>query len=195
MAIEKSYHQTQMLNKLFLIFFLISFNVFTCAELNNLNIYSQDTKTISLNYIQSFEGINRPNVVGEVYFEKPNLFKIKTTKPSKTELIVNNQDVYRTDYDLNETIKYKLANIESQIPALLLLKSKKKVCSFLNNSESSEFVSDLNIISDSGSLKIISYKDQFGTNTQIDFINIKLNDELDKKIFDYNKETILVILN
>ena len=61
-------------------------------------------------------------------------FKIKTTKPSKTELIVNNQDVYRTDYDLNETIKYKLANIESQIPALLLLKSKKKVCNFLNNS-------------------------------------------------------------
>ena len=195
MAIEKSYHQTQMLNKLFLIFFLISFNVFTCPELNNLSIYSQDTRTISLNYIQSYEGINRSNVEGQVYFEKPNLFKIKTTKPSKTELIVNNQDVYRTDYDLNETIKYKLANIESQIPALLLLKSKKKVCSFLNNSESSEFVSDLNIISDSGSLKIISYKDQFGTNTQIDFINIKLNDELDKKIFDYNKETILVILN
>ena len=195
MAIEKSYHQTQMLNKLFLIFFLISFNVFTCAELNNLSIYSQDTRTISLNYIQSYEGINRSNVEGQVYFEKPNLFKIKTTKPSKTELIVNNQDVYRTDYDLNETIKYKLANIESQIPALLLLKSKKKVCSFLNNSESSEFVSDLNIISDSGSLKIISYKDQFGTNTQIDFINIKLNDELDKKIFDYNKETNLIILN
>ena len=65
----------------------------------------------------------------------------------------------------------------------------------MNNSESSEFVSDLNIISDSGSLKISSYKDQFGTNTQIDFINIKLNDELDKKIFDYNKETTLVIHN
>ena len=44
-------------------------------------------------------------------------------------------------------------------------------------------------------LKIISYKDQFGTDTQIDFINIKLNDELDKKIFDYNKETNLIILN
>ena len=184
-----------MLNKLLLIFFSISFNIFTCAELNNLNIYSQDTRTISLNYIQSYEGINRSNVEGQVYFEKPNLFKIKTTKPSKTELIVNNQDVYRTDYDLNETIKYKLANIESQIPALLLLKSKKKACSFLNNSESSEFVSDLNIISNNGSLKIIAYKDQFGTDTQIDFINIKLNDELDKKIFDYNKETILVILN
>ncbi len=184
-----------MLNKLFLIFLFISFNVFTCAELNSLSIYNQDTKTISLKYIQSFEGINKSNIVGQVYFEKPNLFKIKTTKPSKTELIVNNQDVYRTDYDLNETIKYKLANVESQIPALLLLKSKKKVCSFLNNSESSEFISDLNIVNDNGGLKFISYKDQFGANTQINFVNIKLNDELDKKIFDYNKETILVILN
>ena len=185
----------QMLNKLFLITLFISFNIFTCAELNNLNIYGQDTKTISLEYIQSFEGINKSNVEGQVYFEKPNLFKIKTTEPSKTELIVNNQDVYRTDYDLNETIKYKLANIESQIPALLLFKSKRKVCNFLNNSESSEFISDLNIVSDNGSLDFISYKDQFGTSTQINFVNIRLNDELDKKIFDYNKETILVILN
>tara|TARA_Y200000002_G_scaffold256883_1_gene213096 strand:+ start:34 stop:588 length:555 start_codon:yes stop_codon:yes gene_type:complete len=184
-----------MLNKLLLIFLITSFKVFTCAELNNLNIYSQDTRTISLNYIQSYGGMNKSNVEGQVYFKKPNLFKIETKKPTKTELIVNNQDVFRTDYDLNETIKYKLANIESQIPALLLLRSKKKVCNFFNNSESSEFISDLKIISENGSLKIISYKDQFGADTQIDFINIKLNDELDEKIFDYNKETILVILN
>ena len=69
------------------------------------------------------------------------------------------------------------------------------MCSFLNNSQSSEFISDLNIISDNGSLKIISYKDQFGADTQISFVDIKLNDELDMKIFDYNKETTLVILN
>ena len=119
-----------MLNKLILIFLITSLKVFTCSELNNLNIYSQDTRTISLNYIQSYGGINKSNVEGQVYFEKPNLFKIKTSKPSKTELIVNNQDAYRTDYDLNETIKYKLANIESQIPALLLLKSKKKLAVF-----------------------------------------------------------------
>ena len=184
-----------MLNKLFLISLFISFNIYTCAELNNLNIYSQDAKTISLNFIQSYEGINKTNVEGQVFFEKPNLFKIITTNPSKTELIVNNQDVYRTDYDLNETIKYNLANIESQIPALLLLKSKRKVCNFLNNSVTSEFISDLDIVSDNGILKIISYKDQFGADTQIKFVNIKLNDELDKKIFDYNKETVLVILN
>ena len=78
---------------------------------------------------------------------------------------------------------------------MLLLKSKNKVCNFLNNSKESEFISDLKIVSDSGSLDVISYKDQFGTDTQINFVDIKLNDELDKKIFDYNKETILVILN
>ena len=82
-----------MLNKLFLITLFISFNIFTCVELNNLNIYGQETKTISLEYIQSFEGINKSNVEGQVYFEKPNLFKIKTTVPAQTELIVNTQDV------------------------------------------------------------------------------------------------------
>ncbi len=185
----------QMPNKLYFFVFFFSFNIFTCAELNNLNIYDQGTRTISLNYTQSFEEMNKTNIEGQVFFEKPNLFKIITSGPSKTELIVNNQDVYRTDFELNETIKYKLENIESQIPALLLLKSKEKVCSFLNNSKKSEFISDVNIIHDKERLNTISYKDQFGTVTQINFFNIKLNDELDKKIFNYNKNTTLVILN
>ncbi len=184
-----------MLNKLLLISLFLSFNIFTCPELNNLNIYNEDTKTISLNYIQTFEGINKSNILGQVFFKKPNLFKIITSNPSKTELIVNNLDVYRSDFELNETIKYKLENIESQIPALLLLKSKKKVCTFLKNSENSELISDLKIISDNKKLKTISYTDQFGVITQINFLDIKLNDELEKKIFDYNKTTTLVILN
>ena len=184
-----------MLNKLYLIFLFLPFVIFSCPELNNLNVYGQDTRTISLHYIQSFEGKNKSNIKGQVFFEKPNLFKIITSKPSKTELIVNNQDVYRTDYELNETIKYKLRNIESQIPALLLLKSKKKVCSFLKNSEKSEFISDVNFITKNKSLKKITYKDQFGASTQINFNNVKLNEELDRKIFDYNKETNLFILN
>tara|TARA_A100001234_G_scaffold152403_1_gene134249 strand:+ start:25 stop:579 length:555 start_codon:yes stop_codon:yes gene_type:complete len=184
-----------MLNKLLLIFLFVSLNIFTCSELNNLNIYSKDTKTISLNYIQTYEGINKSNIEGQVFFEKPNLFKIITLNPSKTELIVNDQDVYRTDFELDETIKYKLKNIESQIPALLLLKSQKEVCKFLKNSNNSEFISDLKITSNNRNLKTISYTDQFGVDTQINFLDIKLNDELEQKIFDYNKETTLVILN
>ena len=184
-----------MLNKLLLIFSFVSFNIFTCSELNNLNIYNKDTKTITLNYIQTFEGINKSNIEGQVFFEKPNLFKIITSNPSKTELIVNDQDVYRSDFELNETIKYRLKNIESQIPALLLFNSQKRVCAFLKNSENSEFISDLKLMSDNRNLKSISYTDQFGVITQINFFNIKLNDELEKKIFDYNKETTLVILN
>ena len=75
------------------------------------------------------------------------------------------------------------------------MNSKKKVCNFLKNSEQSEFISDVNLISKNKILKTISYKDQFGVNTQINFININLNEELDRKIFDYNKKTTLLILN
>ena len=106
-----------------------------------------------MNYIQSFEGINKPNVEGRIFYEKPKLFKIITYSPSQTELIVNDQDVYRTDFALNETIKYKLENIESQIPALLLLKSRQQVCKFLKDSKKSEFISDVKLINDREKLK------------------------------------------
>ena len=57
-----------MLNKLFLVFLFLPFVVFTCPELNNLNIYGQSTKTISLDYVQSFEGKNKSNIKGQVFF-------------------------------------------------------------------------------------------------------------------------------
>ena len=50
-------------------------------------------------------------------------------------------------------------------------------------------------MSDNRDLKTISYTDQFGVSTKIIFLDIKLNEELEKKIFDYNKDTALVILN
>jgi outer membrane lipoprotein-sorting protein len=77
----------------------------------------------------------------------------------------------------------------------MLLKSKPKACNFLKNTEKSEFITDVNIFSKKDSLNKITYKDQFGTITQITFFDIKLNDELDKKIFDYNKSSSLIILN
>ena len=79
-----------------------------------------------------------------------------------------------------EVLKYELRKIESQIPALLLLKSKKKVCNFLKKSEQSEFISDVQVISDNENLKKISYKDQFGIKTEINFQKIKINEELTK---------------
>tara|TARA_A100001388_G_scaffold117364_1_gene86673 strand:- start:2081 stop:2635 length:555 start_codon:yes stop_codon:yes gene_type:complete len=184
-----------MLNKLFAIILLHSPNVFLCTELNNLNLYKSSTQTISLDFIQSFENSERSFVKGQIFYERPNLFKISTSKPTKTDLIVNGTEAFRTDYQLNETIQYELRKIESQIPALLLLKSKKKVCNFLKKSEQSEFISDVKVISENENLKKITYKDQFGIKTEINFQKIKINVELDRKLFDYNKQTTLVILN
>ena len=65
----------------------------------------------------------------------------------------------------------------------------------MKKSEQSEFISDVKVISDNEKLKKISYKDQFGIKTEINFQKIKINEELDTKLFDYNKQTTLVILN
>ena len=102
----------QMLNKLFAIILLYSHNVFLCTELSNLNLYKASTQTISLDFIQSFENSERSFVKGQIFYERPNLFKISTSKPTKTDLIVNGTEAFRTDYQLNETIKYELRKIE-----------------------------------------------------------------------------------
>ena len=65
----------------------------------------------------------------------------------------------------------------------------------MKKSEQSDFISDVKVMSDNENLKKISYKDQFGIKTEIIFQKIKLNEELDRKLFDYNKQTNLVILN
>ena len=185
----------QMLNKIFFSIFLLPLSIFTCSELDNLNLYDQDTKIISLEYTQIFEESDKSNITGEIYFIKPNLFKITTLLPSKSDLIVNKKNVYRTDYILNETVQYDLEKVENQIPALLLLKSKKRVCSFLEDSEKSDFISNIKIFKTKNTLEKISYKDQFGINTTIIFSKLTINQELDRKIFDYNKDTSLIILN
>ena len=117
MAIEKSYHQTQMLNKLFLIFFLISFNVFTCAELNNLSIYSQDTRTISLNYIQSYEGIKS---TGQIKIDKD--LDIDIT--GKNILIV--EDIFDTGLTISH-LKNLLASRNPKSIEILCMFIKKDV--------------------------------------------------------------------
>ena len=184
-----------MLNKLFLCISLFSLNVYSCLELNNLNLYHEDTNTISLDFIQSFEALNKSDIKGKIYFDKPDFFKILTLEPSKTDLIVNGNDVYRTDYELNETIKYDLLKVESQMPAFILFKSKKNLCNFLNESKKSDFISGIQIVSDDEKLKEISYKDQFGEPTVIRFSKILINEKIDKKVFEYDRESNLIILN
>lgn len=184
-----------MLNKIFLSIFLFPLSIFACSEIDKLNLYDQDTKIISLEYTQIFEESEKSNITGEIYFIKPNLFKITTLQPSKSDLIVKEKNVFRTDYILNETIQYDLEKVENQIPALLLLKSKKRICSFLEDSEKSDFVSDIKIFKFNNTLEKISYKDQFGKSTTIIFSKLTINQELDRKIFDYNEATTLIILN
>ena len=62
----------QMLNKIFLSIFLFPFSIYTCSELDNLNLYDQDTKIISLEYTQIFEESEKSNITGDIYFIKPD---------------------------------------------------------------------------------------------------------------------------
>ena len=50
-------------------------------------------------------------------------------------------------------------------------------------------------MSDDEKLKEISYKDQFGEPTVIRFSKILINEKIDKKMFEYDRESNLIIFN
>ena len=66
----------QMLNKIFLSIFLFPFSIYTCSELDNLNLYDQDTKIISLEYTQIFE--ESENQISQERFILSNLIYLKS---------------------------------------------------------------------------------------------------------------------
>ena len=108
---------------------------------------------------------------------------------------MNENEIYRTDFALNETVKYKTSNIEKQIPALILIKTSLEICKALQELRASNFVNEIDFELDGKTLKKIYYKDQFDSFTEINLFNIKINENLDQKIFDYNKDATLVIMN
>lgn len=185
----------QMPNSFYIVFLCLSSSLFGCNDLNENIFFSSETKTIQLEYRQIFQESPKNNVSGEIFIERPKKFKISTIKPTKTELIMNENEIYRTDFALNETIKYKTSNIEKQIPALFLIKTSLEICKALQELSASNFVNEIDFELDGKTLKKISYKDQFDSFTEINLFNIKINENLDQKIFDYNKDATLIIMN
>ena len=185
----------QMPNSLYIAFLCLSSSLFGCNDLNESIFFSSETKTIHLEYNQIFQESPNDNILGEIFIERPKKFKISTIQPSKTELIMNENEIYRTDFALNETIKYKTSNIEKQIPALILIKTSLEICKALQELSVSNFVNEIDFELDGKILKKISYKDQFDSFTEINLFNIKINENLDQKIFDYNKDATLIIMN
>ena len=177
----------------FILLFFIEFG-FGCESLQVINVFNDDFKEGVMRYEQSFLKEKRENVVGKIFYSQPSKLKITTEEPFKSELIINGEFVYRTDIDLNETLRYKYEKIKKQIPAIIFLSDKEEACSQLKQQESLGFISDLEILQKGNAQIEINYVDQFSNPTRITLSNISLKAHSIEKIFEYNKLTDLIIM-
>ena len=62
--------------------------------------------------------------------KKPFFLKVSNTRSNSvdSEIIINEDSIYRIDYDLDQAVKYKKENIIHQIPAAFLLEDLDSIC-------------------------------------------------------------------
>tara|TARA_B100001029_G_scaffold178602_1_gene185759 strand:+ start:3212 stop:3769 length:558 start_codon:yes stop_codon:yes gene_type:complete len=184
-----------MLNKsIFLSLLFFAKLGFCCDSLQVINAFNNDIKEGVMRYEQSFLKENRENIIGQIFYSQPSKLKITTEKPFKSELIVNGEFIYRTDIELNETLRYEYEKIKNQIPAMIFLTDREKACSLLREQENQGFISDFKISQKGNAQVEINYVDQFSNPSRIILSNITHKAHNKERIFEYNKSTDLVIM-
>tara|TARA_B110000483_G_C18166738_1_gene531592 strand:- start:139 stop:738 length:600 start_codon:yes stop_codon:yes gene_type:complete len=195
--------------KLFFIGLLITsnFSLGNCLEPHkNLKDFF-DSKSFSADFQQTFNDSNSDKFDGSIMLKKPHSLKLIMKQPARTDLIINQEAVYRIDYDLDQAVKYKKENIINQIPAAFLLLSAKDICKtfekiactkdrcFIKPKDTS-YLTSINLIFKEKNLKEISYINSFEEEAFIFLSNFQPNSELSPSLFSYNQEvTDLIILD
>ena len=156
-------------------------------------------------------GATIQEVSGQFFFKKPNLFKWDYLEPSKSQLISDGELLYLYDPDLKQVIISQLKNLGGVSPAMLLV------------TPNIENFFEVNIIQDEKGndwfrvlphepekanfqevfinfvqreLKSMKIIDGFNNTTEIEFIKVSLNKNINEAIFLFNTpEDIDVIRN
>ena len=156
-------------------------------------------------------GATIQEVSGQFFFKKPNLFKWDYLEPSKSQLISDGELLYLYDPDLKQVIISQLKNLGGVSPTMLLV------------TPNIENFFEVNIIQDEKGndwfrvlphepekanfkevfinfvqreLKSMKIIDGFNNTTEIEFIKVSLNKNINEAIFLFNTpEDIDVIRN
>ena len=191
-----------MKNKFYLIFcflFVSQYSLANCLEpYENLNNF-YNYKSFQADFIQNFSTPDQNKLKGKIFLKKPNNLKLTINKPSQSETIINNNSVFRIDYELDQAVKYKKENIIDQIPAAFLLLSPEKFCMNLEKVNCSQgacniipidktYISSISLIFEKSILSKISYTNSFEEKSSISFFDFDVNPELSTSLFRYNQE-------
>ena len=197
----------------FFFILLFSLNISANSDSDLLNILNQ-MNSLTGNFKQKVadqNGAILQEVSGQFFFKKPNLFKWDYLEPSKSQLISDGELLYLYDPDLKQVVISQLKKFGGVSPAMLLVTSdieslfeitiiqdKKGVSWFRalpHEPEKANF-KEVFINFSQKKLKGMRIIDGFDNTTEIDFIKVSRNTDINEAIFLFNTpEDIDVIRN
>lgn len=187
-----------MQNKFHIFFFYLLSNLaYAKCDLGSesLNKFFDSKLSLSSDFIQSFVNDDKDLIEGSIILQRPNNLKITLKSPMNSEILIDENFIFQTDFDLDQTVRYDRNQMIDQIPAAILLLSSERVCkSFQIDTCSNEKCLLINknikleLVFFDEILKSLSfYSPNFGE-SKINFENLSIMQKINDSAFSYNQQ-------
>lgn len=187
-----------MQNKFHIFFFYLLSNLaYAKCDLGSesLNKFFDSKLSLSSDFIQSFVNDDKDPIEGSILLQRPNNLKITLKSPMNSEILIDENFIFQTDFDLDQTVRYDRNQMIDQIPAAILLLSSERVCkSFQIDTCSNEKCLLINknikleLVFFDEILKSLSfYSPNFGE-SKINFENLSIMQKINDSAFSYNQQ-------
>jgi len=197
----------------FLFILLFSLNVSANSDSDLSNILNQ-MNSLTGKFKQTVEdqnGATLQEVSGQFFFKKPNLFKWDYLEPSKNQLISDGELLYLYDPDLKQVVISQLKKFGGLSPAMLLVTSDIESLfeiTIVQDEKGTDWFRALPLEPEKANfkevfinfvqkeLKSMRIIDGFNNTTEIEFIKVSRNTDINEAIFLFNTpEDIDIIRN
>ena len=187
-----------MQNKFHIFFFYLLSNLaYAKCDLGSesLNKFFDSKLSLSSDFIQSFVNDDKDPIEGSMLLQRPNNLKITLKSPMNSEILIDENFIFQTDFDLDQTVRYDRNQMIDQIPAAILLLSSERVCkSFQIDTCSNEKCllinknNKLELVFFDEILKSLSFYSPNFYESKINFENLSIMQKINDSAFSYNQQ-------
>ena len=187
----------------FLFILLFSLNVSANSDSDLSNILNQ-MNSLTGKFKQTVKdqnGATLQEVSGQFFFKKPNLFKWDYLEPSKNQLISDGELLYLYDPDLKQVVISQLKKFGGLSPAMLLVTSDIESLfeiTIVQDEKGTDWFRALPLEPEKANFKEVFINfvqkelkgmriiDGFNNTTEIEFIKVSRNTDINEAIFLFN---------
>ena len=187
----------------FFFILLFSLNVSANSDSDLSNILNQ-MNSLTGKFKQTVKdqnGATLQEVSGQFFFKKPNLFKWDYLEPSKNQLISDGELLYLYDPDLKQVVISQLKKFGGLSPAMLLVTSDIESLfeiTIVQDEKGTDWFRALPLEPEKANFKEVFINfiqkelkgmriiDGFNNTTEIEFIKVSRNTEINEAIFLFN---------